>query len=116
MGKGTKNFDPSSMVDDQQQETSSSVLNDNEGGKRQYTWADIRRHSSKKDRWIVINKRVYDITKWLKHPGGQVLLNHYAGQDATVSYKINKKSIKYFLLLGSISRFSSRTDTCSKIS
>jgi fatty acid desaturase 2 (delta-6 desaturase) len=86
MGKGTKNFDPSSMVDDQQQETSSTVLNDNEGGKRQYTWAEIRRHSSKKDRWLVINKRVYDITKWFKHPGGQALLNHYAGQDATEAF------------------------------
>lgn len=57
------------------------------------TWEEIRQHSTKKDRWIVIDKRVYDITRWVKHPGGQVLLNHYAGQDATVriSLKLRDK-------------------------
>jgi len=85
MGKGGKNYDPLALVDDQQQnesmtKTSSPITN----GKGQYTWNEIRRHSNKKDRWIVIDKRVYDVTRWTKHPGGQMLLNHYAGQDASV--------------------------------
>jgi len=85
MGKGGKNYDPLALVDDQQQnesmtKTSSPIAN----GKGQYTWNEIRRHSNKKDRWIVIDKRVYDVTRWTKHPGGQMLLNHYAGQDASV--------------------------------
>ncbi|CAF0958212.1 unnamed protein product [Adineta steineri] len=87
MGKGSKNLD-----DDQQQEssvmtTSSSVINENGNGKGQYTWEEIRRHSNKKDRWLVINNRVYDVTKWVKHPGGQMVLNHYAGQDATEAFQ-----------------------------
>jgi len=87
MGKGGKNYDPLALVDDQQQnesmtKPSSPIANDND--KRQYTWNEIRRHSNKKDRWIVIDKRVYDVTRWTKHPGGQMLLNHYAGQDASV--------------------------------
>jgi cytochrome b involved in lipid metabolism len=89
MGKGGKNYDPLGLVDDQQQnesmtKTSSPIANGNESGKRQYTWNEIRRHSNKRDRWIVIDKRVYDVTRWTKHPGGQMLLNHYAGQDASV--------------------------------
>jgi cytochrome b involved in lipid metabolism len=84
MGKGSKNWDPPSVVDDQQQDSSNSIINENENVKRQFTWEEIRRHSNKKDRWIVINNHVYDITKWVKHPGGQMVLNHYAGQDATV--------------------------------
>ena len=88
MGKGSKDFDPSLPNDDQQQEsltkttTPSSSL---DSGKGQYTWEEIRRHSKKTDRWLVIDKRVYDVTRWVKHPGGQVVLNHYAGQDASVS-------------------------------
>ena len=59
---------------------------DNNGtaAQRQFTWEEILQHATKKDRWLVIHQRVYDITRWTKHPGGQVLLNHYAGQDATV--------------------------------
>jgi cytochrome b involved in lipid metabolism len=98
MDKGSKNWDPSSMVNDQQQEssmmtTSSPIINDNDTGKRQFTWEEICRHSNKKDRWIVIDTRVYDVTKWLKHPGGQKVLNHYAGQDASVRMRNIKKSI-----------------------
>ncbi len=81
MGKGGKNWDPPLLVDDQNQQSSSK------NGKSQYTWNEIRRHSNKKDRWLVIDKRVYDVTYWTKHPGGQVVLNHYAGQDATVRNK-----------------------------
>ena len=57
---------------------------ENENGKKQYSWEEIRCHSSKEDRWIVIDKRVYDVTRWVKHPGGQIVLTHHAGQDASV--------------------------------
>jgi len=34
----------------------------------------------------VIDDYVYDVTSWSKkHPGGSILLGHFAGQDATVS-------------------------------
>jgi cytochrome b involved in lipid metabolism len=84
MGRGSKNWETHSVVADQPQESSNPIINENEIGKGQYTWEEIRRHTTKKDRWLVIDDRVYDITKWLKHPGGQMLLNHYAGQDASV--------------------------------
>ncbi|CAF1224300.1 unnamed protein product [Rotaria sordida] len=91
MGRGRKNWDPPLLVDNQQQEssivttTNPTVIN-NGIDKRQYTWDEIRRHSNKKDRWIVIDKCVYNVTNWTKHPGGQVVLNHYAGQDASEAF------------------------------
>jgi fatty acid desaturase 2 (delta-6 desaturase) len=51
-------------------------------------WSEIERHNSRDDRWIVIGGEVYDVTSWsYKHPGGSRLIGHYAGQDATVSFK-----------------------------
>ena len=98
MGKGCKNSDPSFLPDDQEQQpstatsttsTSTTMTNEsialaNRSEKRQFTWKEIRQHSTKKDRWLVIDGRVYDVTRWTKHPGGQAVLNHYAGQDASV--------------------------------
>jgi fatty acid desaturase 2 (delta-6 desaturase) len=93
MGKGSKNWETHSVVDDRQQGPSNPILNENESRKGQFTWEEIRRHSTKTDRWFVIDNRVYDISKWLKHPGGQMVLNHYAGQDASVRMKIIQKEL-----------------------
>ncbi|CAF2878045.1 unnamed protein product [Rotaria sp. Silwood2] len=68
----------------------------NENGKRQYTWEEIRRHSNKKDQWTVIDKHVYDLTKWLKHPGAQIFLNHYARQDASTRIRIIRNQFYFF--------------------
>ncbi|CAF3415135.1 unnamed protein product, partial [Rotaria sp. Silwood2] len=91
MGKGSKNWDPPTIVDDQQHDssmvtTANPILNTNENRIRQFTWEEIRCHSTNKDRWFVIDNRVYDVTKWLKHPGGQMVLKHYAGQDASEAF------------------------------
>ncbi|KAM9767626.1 fatty acid desaturase 2-like protein FADS2B [Dama dama] len=49
-----------------------------------YSWQEIQRHSQETDQWLVINRKVYDVTGWAdRHPGGRKVLNHYAGQDAT---------------------------------
>lgn len=81
MRKSTKNSDSVAATNDQ-----------NDHVTQQYTWDEIHRHSHKKDRWIVIDKHVYNVTDWTKHPGGQAILNHYAGQDATV--RIDRKKTK----------------------
>lgn len=50
-----------------------------------YSWQEIQRHNQETDQWLVINRKVYDVTSWAdRHPGGRRVLNHYAGEDATV--------------------------------
>lgn len=50
-----------------------------------FTWDEIRNHTDRNDRWIVIEGKVYDVTNWQNlHPGGKRILGHFAGQDATV--------------------------------
>ncbi|XP_060574258.1 acyl-CoA Delta-6 desaturase-like [Ruditapes philippinarum] len=64
-------------------------------------WSEIQKHSSRDDRWIVISGQVYDVTEWSKkHPGGQRLIGHYAGQDATEAFGAfhnNLEHVKKFL-------------------
>jgi len=81
MGRGGKNWQTDAVVDGQQSE---AIITESEKG--QFTWEEIRHHSTKKDRWLVVDNRVYNVTNWLKHPGGQMLLNHYAGQDASEAF------------------------------
>ena len=52
----------------------------------QFTWSEIEKHSTRTDKWFVIDRGVYDISNWCKkHPGGLAVISHFAGQDATVS-------------------------------
>lgn len=61
------------------------------GGEREapvpsYTWEEIQKHNLRADKWLVIERKVYNITQWVKrHPGGIRVISHYAGEDATVS-------------------------------
>ena len=60
-----------------------------------FSWDEIGQRDGKagRDRWLVIDGEVYNITRWSKkHPGGSRVISHYAGQDASVS-------IASFLLL-----------------
>jgi cytochrome b involved in lipid metabolism len=62
---------------------------------QEYSFSDVYKHNLKNDLWIIINGKVYDVTKWIrKHPGGDILLLGIAGQDASmpfVSYHDQKK-------------------------
>uniref|UniRef100_A0A8D0L8L4 Cytochrome b5 heme-binding domain-containing protein n=1 Tax=Sphenodon punctatus TaxID=8508 RepID=A0A8D0L8L4_SPHPU len=60
--------------------------------RRLFTWGEIEsrtgRGESKQERWLVIERKVYDISQFYKrHPGGARVISHYAGQDATDPYK-----------------------------
>jgi delta8-fatty-acid desaturase len=55
-------------------------------GKRlpQYTMAEVSKHSKKDDCWIILDGRVYDITRFIdRHPGGVGPVVNMAGKDAT---------------------------------
>lgn len=50
-----------------------------------YTWEEVQKHRDRNDQWLVVNRKVYNISQWVKrHPGGSRVIGHYAGEDATV--------------------------------
>ena len=52
----------------------------------EYTRGEVALHKTPQDLWIIIDGKVYDVTNWLKHhPGGKRVIQHYGGEDATVS-------------------------------
>jgi len=47
----------------------------------------VAQHSTENDCWIVVDNKVYDVTKFLhEHPGGKRILMKVAGQDATQQF------------------------------
>ncbi|KAM9307620.1 cytochrome b5 [Gastrophryne carolinensis] len=53
-----------------------------------YTLDEIQKHNHSKSTWIIINNKVYDVTKFLEeHPGGEEVLREQAGGDATESFE-----------------------------
>lgn len=63
-----------------------------------YTWQEIQRHNQEADQWLVINRKVYNVSSWAdRHPGGRRVLNHYAGEDATVrNSKLSPTTLSVF--------------------
>jgi len=47
-----------------------------------YTWAEVQKHRTPQDAWIVYHNKVYDVSNWYEHPGGAVIFTH-AGDDMT---------------------------------
>ena len=54
---------------------------------RSYTLAEVARHSTRKDCWVVVNGRVLDVTAFLPmHPGGVQSILIHAGSDVSVPF------------------------------
>jgi len=52
------------------------------------TMAEVAKHNTKEDLWIVVDKKAYDVTKWImSHPGGHLPLINMAGKDATDAFE-----------------------------
>ncbi|XP_030835157.1 acyl-CoA 6-desaturase [Strongylocentrotus purpuratus] len=73
-----------------------------------YTWEEVRKHTEVDDKWLVVDGNVYDITKWAKrHPGGNKVISHYSGQDATDAFGAfhrDRQFVNKFLKLYRIGR------------
>lgn len=49
-----------------------------------YTMAEVERHCTPDDLWVVVDRHVYNVTPFrLNHPGGRLPLENMAGKDAT---------------------------------
>ncbi|CAM6088609.1 unnamed protein product [Calypogeia fissa] len=53
-----------------------------------YKLSEVEVHNSAKDCWLVIDGKVYDVTKFLEeHPGGDEVLLSATGKDATDDFE-----------------------------
>ena len=60
--------------------------------KKSYTLADVAKHNTESDCWVVVNGEVLDVTKFLAdHPGGKKAIMIYAGRDATEEFNMMHK-------------------------
>ncbi|XP_015248174.1 PREDICTED: fatty acid desaturase 2-like [Cyprinodon variegatus] len=66
-----------------------------------YTWEEVQKHRSRNDQWLVVNRKVYNISQWARrHPGGSRVIGHYAGEDATevfAAFHPDQKFVQKFL-------------------
>ena len=52
-----------------------------------YTWEEVAKHNTDSDIWIVINDKVFDVSKYqLEHPGGPIVLMNRAGKHASLAF------------------------------
>uniref|UniRef100_A0A1D1YBG7 Cytochrome b5 n=2 Tax=Anthurium amnicola TaxID=1678845 RepID=A0A1D1YBG7_9ARAE len=53
---------------------------------KKYTQAEVSLHNSRKDCWIIVKDKVYDVTPYVEeHPGGDAILRN-AGGDSTEGF------------------------------
>ncbi|KAH8761746.1 cytochrome b5-like heme/steroid binding domain-containing protein, partial [Hyaloscypha finlandica] len=51
---------------------------------REIALLEVYRHKTKNDLWLIVNGKVYDVTKFIvNHPGGEEVLLDTAGRDAS---------------------------------
>merc|ERR1719326_1940145 len=59
------------------------------GGAGGYTMAEVAKHTSKTDCWVVVSGQVLDVTSFLsQHPGGELAILTFAGKDATEEFNM----------------------------
>ena len=55
--------------------------------KKAISLAEVRKHNKPTDCWAVINKKVYNLTKWVsQHPGGAGAIGRLCGTDGTKAF------------------------------
>ncbi|KAL1723820.1 FAD binding domain-containing protein [Schizophyllum commune] len=62
---------------------------DAKAGVKTFDLAEVAKHNTKDDVWVVVNDQVLDVTSFLPdHPGGEKAILLYAGRDATEEFNM----------------------------
>ncbi|KAN0079047.1 Cytochrome b5-like heme/steroid binding domain containing protein [Elaphomyces granulatus] len=55
---------------------------------KEFTYQDVSAHTTKKDLYVVIHDKVYDVSSFVdEHPGGEEVMLDVGGQDATEAFE-----------------------------
>ncbi|XP_024364142.2 cytochrome B5-like protein [Physcomitrium patens] len=64
-----------------------------------YSRAEVAKHNTSTDLWIILKDKVYDVTSFVEeHPGGDAILNN-AGADSTEGFFGPQHGTKVFEML-----------------
>jgi len=59
------------------------------GGGGGFTLAEVAKHTTKADCWVVVSNQVLNVTSFLsEHPGGELAILTFAGKDATEEFNM----------------------------
>eukprot|EP00007_Cunea_sp_BSH-02190019_P001920 CAMPEP_0174239360 /NCGR_PEP_ID=MMETSP0417-20130205/14270_1 /TAXON_ID=242541 /ORGANISM="Mayorella sp, Strain BSH-02190019" /LENGTH=78 /DNA_ID=CAMNT_0015318297 /DNA_START=88 /DNA_END=320 /DNA_ORIENTATION=- len=55
---------------------------------QEYSAAEVAKHNTQEDCWIIMYNKVFNVTDFLlEHPGGEMAILDYAGEDATDAFE-----------------------------
>eukprot|EP00927_Polykrikos_kofoidii_P079036 TRINITY_DN7582_c0_g1_i4.p1 TRINITY_DN7582_c0_g1~~TRINITY_DN7582_c0_g1_i4.p1 ORF type:complete len:466 (-),score=65.40 TRINITY_DN7582_c0_g1_i4:67-1464(-) len=81
--------------------TSDTVGTNGAGGEGSFTMAEVAKHRSRGNCWVVLHGKVLDVSNFLpKHPGGENVLLMSAGKDVTKMFEDIHSSSGGFALVG----------------
>ena len=72
-------------------------------------WEEVQKHNKVDDCWIVIDKKIYDVSLYLSyHPGSSEKLLNHAGNDVSIDFEYwrhsqNARKIKDKFCIGIVS-------------
>jgi cytochrome b involved in lipid metabolism len=78
------------LSNDSKQLTNNNSLTTVSSGQSQITLsaAEVAKHSTTSDCWLIISNKVYDVTNYFRlHPGGASTITPYCGKDGTKAFE-----------------------------